>query len=188
MQAPSWCTPANSTTHRIARTDLTATRRPRVMAAMEASKYGAAMSATWSAATLAIEVALAPAPRSSFVLIARPQARYRPFSPHRVHRTCPPTPPVRKPVLRRPQVHLTPSPSHPKSITPQVHHTPSPSHPKSITPQVHPPKSPTMSFAAIEGRRIEYAAIPGNAGTGPTLVFLHEGLGSVALWRDFPRK
>jgi pimeloyl-ACP methyl ester carboxylesterase len=45
-----------------------------------------------------------------------------------------------------------------------------------------------MSFAVIDGRRIEYAAIPGDAGSTPTLVFLHEGLGSVALWRDFPRK
>jgi pimeloyl-ACP methyl ester carboxylesterase len=45
-----------------------------------------------------------------------------------------------------------------------------------------------MSFAVIDGRRIEYAAIPGDAGLRPTLVFLHEGLGSVALWRDFPRK
>jgi len=45
-----------------------------------------------------------------------------------------------------------------------------------------------MSFAVIDGRRIEYAAIPGNAGAAGTLVFLHEGLGSVALWRDFPRK
>ena len=45
-----------------------------------------------------------------------------------------------------------------------------------------------MSFAVIDGRRIEYAAIPGHAGAAPTLVFLHEGLGSVALWRDFPRK
>jgi pimeloyl-ACP methyl ester carboxylesterase len=45
-----------------------------------------------------------------------------------------------------------------------------------------------MVFAAIDGRCIEYAAIPGDAGSGPTLVFLHEGLGSVALWRDFPRK
>jgi pimeloyl-ACP methyl ester carboxylesterase len=45
-----------------------------------------------------------------------------------------------------------------------------------------------MSFAVIDGRRIEYAAIPGDAGPRPTLVFLHEGLGSVALWRDFPRK
>jgi pimeloyl-ACP methyl ester carboxylesterase len=45
-----------------------------------------------------------------------------------------------------------------------------------------------MSFAAIDGRRIEYAAIPGDAAAAATLVFLHEGLGSVALWRDFPRK
>ena len=45
-----------------------------------------------------------------------------------------------------------------------------------------------MSFAVIDGRRIEYAAIPGDAGAAGTLVFLHEGLGSVALWRDFPRK
>jgi pimeloyl-ACP methyl ester carboxylesterase len=52
-----------------------------------------------------------------------------------------------------------------------------------VLPEVLP-----MSFAAIDGRRIEYAAIPGDAGSGPTLVFLHEGLGSVALWRDFPRK
>ena len=28
----------------------------------------------------------------------------------------------------------------------------------------------------------------GQAGPGPTLVFLHEGLGSVGLWRDFPDK
>ncbi len=45
-----------------------------------------------------------------------------------------------------------------------------------------------MSFAVVDGRHIEYAAIPGDPGSGPTLVFLHEGLGSVALWRDFPRK
>lgn len=45
-----------------------------------------------------------------------------------------------------------------------------------------------MSFSTIDGRRIEYAAIPGDAAAAGTLVFLHEGLGSVALWRDFPRK
>jgi pimeloyl-ACP methyl ester carboxylesterase len=44
-----------------------------------------------------------------------------------------------------------------------------------------------MPFANIEGRRIEYRMIPGEAGAQP-LVFLHEGLGSVALWRDFPDK
>jgi pimeloyl-ACP methyl ester carboxylesterase len=37
----------------------------------------------------------------------------------------------------------------------------------------------------VTGRRIEYRMIPGDA-SRPTLVFLHEGLGSMALWRDFP--
>jgi pimeloyl-ACP methyl ester carboxylesterase len=45
-----------------------------------------------------------------------------------------------------------------------------------------------MPFATVDGRRIEYRAILGDAGACPTLVFLHEGLGSVALWRDFPDK
>jgi pimeloyl-ACP methyl ester carboxylesterase len=44
-----------------------------------------------------------------------------------------------------------------------------------------------MPFVTIHGRRLEYRAIPGDAGVQP-LVFLHEGLGSVALWRDFPDK
>jgi pimeloyl-ACP methyl ester carboxylesterase len=44
-----------------------------------------------------------------------------------------------------------------------------------------------LSFAVVNGRRIEYRMIPGDAGRTP-LVFLHEGLGSVALWRDFPDK
>jgi pimeloyl-ACP methyl ester carboxylesterase len=45
-----------------------------------------------------------------------------------------------------------------------------------------------MRFAEIDGRRIEYRMLPGDAAAGPALVFLHEGLGSVALWRDFPDK
>ena len=45
-----------------------------------------------------------------------------------------------------------------------------------------------MHFADIHGRRIEYRMLPGDAAAGPPLVFLHEGLGSVALWRDFPDK
>ncbi len=44
-----------------------------------------------------------------------------------------------------------------------------------------------MPLINIDGRRIEYRMIPGDAGRRP-LVFLHEGLGSVALWRDFPDK
>jgi len=35
-----------------------------------------------------------------------------------------------------------------------------------------------------DGHRIEYETIPGH----PTIVFLHEGLGSVAMWKDFPRR
>ncbi|KAB2915761.1 MAG: alpha/beta hydrolase [Hyphomicrobiaceae bacterium] len=45
-----------------------------------------------------------------------------------------------------------------------------------------------MPFADVDGRQIEYRMIPGDALEQPTLVFLHEGLGSVALWRDFPDK
>jgi pimeloyl-ACP methyl ester carboxylesterase len=45
-----------------------------------------------------------------------------------------------------------------------------------------------MPFVTIDGHPMEYRAILGSAGARPTLVFLHEGLGSVALWRDFPDK
>lgn len=43
-----------------------------------------------------------------------------------------------------------------------------------------------MAFAAVEGHRLEIERIPAKRAGAPTLVFLHEGLGSVALWRDFP--
>jgi pimeloyl-ACP methyl ester carboxylesterase len=39
--------------------------------------------------------------------------------------------------------------------------------------------------ATVEGRRIEAAELPGDDARRP-LVLLHEGLGSVGLWRDFP--
>ena len=39
---------------------------------------------------------------------------------------------------------------------------------------------PTISVAGVN---LDYRSIPG---TGPTLVFLHEGLGSQGLWRSFP--
>lgn len=44
-----------------------------------------------------------------------------------------------------------------------------------------------MTLSAMEagGARLEVRRIAG-AADGPTLVFLHEGLGSAALWRDFP--
>jgi pimeloyl-ACP methyl ester carboxylesterase len=40
-------------------------------------------------------------------------------------------------------------------------------------------------FVAVQGRKLEVQRV---AGSARTLVFLHEGLGSVAMWRDFPRK
>jgi pimeloyl-ACP methyl ester carboxylesterase len=45
-----------------------------------------------------------------------------------------------------------------------------------------------MSFITIRNHRLEVERIAGTRAGGPTLVLLHEGLGSVALWRDFPAK
>jgi pimeloyl-ACP methyl ester carboxylesterase len=42
-------------------------------------------------------------------------------------------------------------------------------------------------FIAAGGHRLEIRRIAGRADL-PTLIFLHEGLGSVALWKDFPDK
>ena len=39
--------------------------------------------------------------------------------------------------------------------------------------------------ATVEGRRVDAAELPGDPARRP-LVLLHEGLGSVALWRGFP--
>lgn len=44
-----------------------------------------------------------------------------------------------------------------------------------------------MPFTSIDGVRLETRVIPGDA-RKPWLVFLHEGLGCVSLWRDFPEK
>jgi pimeloyl-ACP methyl ester carboxylesterase len=45
-----------------------------------------------------------------------------------------------------------------------------------------------VAFLSIAGHRLEIEQISGTRIGAPTLVFLHEGLGSVALWRDFPAK
>ena len=42
-------------------------------------------------------------------------------------------------------------------------------------------------FEIIQGHRIEYEWIRGKQ-PAPVLVFLHEGLGSVSMWRDFPER
>src|SRR5206468_2575880 len=52
------------------------------------------------------------------------------------------------------------------------------------------PLNPTPFFAHIEwaGRpvRVEYEW--SGAQAGPVMVFLHEGLGSLSMWRDFPAR
>jgi pimeloyl-ACP methyl ester carboxylesterase len=44
-----------------------------------------------------------------------------------------------------------------------------------------------MPFLEAAGRRLEYETIPGPPDR-PVIVFLHEGLGSIAMWRDFPAR
>ena len=44
-----------------------------------------------------------------------------------------------------------------------------------------------MAFARIAGHRIEYAWF-GETNRNPPVVMLHEGLGSIAMWKDFPEK
>jgi pimeloyl-ACP methyl ester carboxylesterase len=44
---------------------------------------------------------------------------------------------------------------------------------------------PCMSMVNILGAQLEVQRMPGSAALAP-IVFLHEGLGSVAMWRDFP--
>jgi pimeloyl-ACP methyl ester carboxylesterase len=43
-----------------------------------------------------------------------------------------------------------------------------------------------MSFLEAAGHRLEYVWIGPPPETAPTIVFLHEGLGSISQWRDFP--
>jgi len=45
-----------------------------------------------------------------------------------------------------------------------------------------------MRHLVVDGLRLEYRDIPAALAGRPTLVLLHEGLGCVAMWRDFPEK
>jgi pimeloyl-ACP methyl ester carboxylesterase len=48
------------------------------------------------------------------------------------------------------------------------------------------PMSTPPPYLVAAGRRLEYRWIPAARRDAPPLVFLHEGLGSAALWGDFP--
>jgi pimeloyl-ACP methyl ester carboxylesterase len=43
-------------------------------------------------------------------------------------------------------------------------------------------------LVSVQGRKLEVQRIAASGRSARTLVFLHEGLGSVAMWRDFPGK
>lgn len=46
--------------------------------------------------------------------------------------------------------------------------------------------SPAMAKFEVLGQRLEHRWIGPGPGEAPTIVFLHEGLGCVGMWRDFP--
>jgi pimeloyl-ACP methyl ester carboxylesterase len=45
-----------------------------------------------------------------------------------------------------------------------------------------------LAFLDVRGVRLEFERIESLASQAPTIVMLHEGLGSIALWRDFPAR
>lgn len=46
----------------------------------------------------------------------------------------------------------------------------------------------TMPYLMINGMAVEYYRYGPSPAVAPTLIFLHEGLGSASMWRDFPRQ
>src|SRR4030095_2860565 len=50
------------------------------------------------------------------------------------------------------------------------------------------PRRKRVSFLQIDEHRLEYVWYGPCPEVEPTLVFLHEGLGCVAMWRDFPER
>ncbi len=45
-----------------------------------------------------------------------------------------------------------------------------------------------MPHLTADGQHLEYTWVGPSADAAPTLVFLHEGLGCLAMWRDFPAR
>lgn len=45
-----------------------------------------------------------------------------------------------------------------------------------------------MKHITVKGLKLEYRDYPASADEAPTLMLLHEGLGSVTMWRHFPEK
>ncbi len=60
---------------------------------------------------------------------------------------------------------------------------------------LHPPTrkskrhaADSISHVTVSGRRLEVRRIAARDSRAPELVFLHEGLGSISLWKDFPAR
>jgi pimeloyl-ACP methyl ester carboxylesterase len=53
---------------------------------------------------------------------------------------------------------------------------------------VNPDESGVVDEVTVGGKRLETLTFTSRTAEWPTIVMLHEGLGSVALWKDFPRR
>lgn len=47
-----------------------------------------------------------------------------------------------------------------------------------------------MPTVTVQGKKLEYVRLPSShpKANAPVMVFLHEGLGSISMWRDFPQR
>jgi pimeloyl-ACP methyl ester carboxylesterase len=45
-----------------------------------------------------------------------------------------------------------------------------------------------MSFIQVQDRRIEYDFVHASSADAPVMIFLHEGIGSLSMWKDFPSR
>ena len=50
------------------------------------------------------------------------------------------------------------------------------------------PQGAPLRHVTAGGHRLEFQLIAAPSSAAPTIVFLHEGLGSISLWKDFPRR
>ncbi len=55
-------------------------------------------------------------------------------------------------------------------------------------PHMNAAAATQISQLTVQGRNLEILHIPGHIPHAPQLVFLHEGLGSVSHWKDFPAR
>ena len=60
--------------------------------------------------------------------------------------------------------------------------------PTTAVPSHATPNLPQTVEITVQGRRLEVVRIPAGKPGMPELVFLHEGLGSVSHWKNFPAR